>query len=196
MITYLKGELTAKNPAYVVVECHGIGYFVNISLNTFSRIQNHASCKLLTYLHVREDAFVLYGFAEEAERALFLELISVQGIGPNTARMILSASNVNDLRDAIISGNESLIQSFKGIGPKTAKRLIVELREPLSKSVISQGENYLPGLHNTIREEALSALSMLGFSRLQSEKAVAQAVKANPSLDNVESVIKAALKNL
>ncbi len=195
MIAYLDGKLTVKNPAFVVVECNGVGYHVNISLNTYSKIQSLEESKLHTYLHIREDAHILYGFADEAEKNLFVLLLNVQGIGPNTARMMLSAMSVKDLEEAILMENDKLIQTIKGVGPKTAKRLVIDLKDKISKATSAEGFSY-PGQHNTFQEEALSALGMLGFGRQQSEKAVGMAIKSNPSLNTVEQLIKAALKNL
>ncbi len=195
MIAYLIGEFTVKNPAYIIVECNGVGYQVNISLNTFSKVQTLAKGKLHTYLHVREDAQILYGFADEQEKNLFIHLLSVQGVGPNTARMILSSMTAADLEDAILRENDKLLQSIKGVGPKMAKRLLIDLKDKIGKTVVST-ENSFSGGHNTIREEALSALAMLGFNRLQGEKAVAAVFKSNPEVSDVETLIKSALKNL
>lgn len=195
MIAYLNGEFKVKNPAYIIVECNGVGYQVNISLNTYSRVHTLEKGKLHTYLHVREDAQILYGFADEAEKNLFIHLLSVQGVGPNTARMILSSMTAADLEDAILRENDKLLQSIKGVGPKMAKRLLIDLKDKIGKTSIS-AENSFGNMHNTIREEALSALAMLGFSRLQGEKAVAAVLKSDPGVNDVETLIKSALKNL
>ena len=195
MIAYLKGDFAHKNPAYVIVDCGGVGYHVNISLNTFSKIQDLAKGKLHTYMHVREDAQVLYGFADEAEKNLFIHLISVNGVGPNTARMILSSMNVKDIEEAIATDNDRIIQTIKGVGPKTAKRIVIDLKDNIGK-VASSEEISFAAKHNTVKDEALSALAILGFSRQQSEKAIAAALKSDSSISNVEQLVKIALKNL
>lgn len=195
MIAYLNGEFKVKNPAYFIVECNGVGYQVNISLNTFSKLQTLDKGKIHTYLHVREDAQILYGFADESEKNLFISLISVQGVGTNTARMILSSMSPADLEEAIRTENDVLIQRIKGVGPKTAKRLVIDLKDKIGKGA-GATENSFGFGHNTMKEEALSALAMLGFTRQQGEKAIGSAMKLNPTPTNVESLIKLALKNL
>ncbi|HRF75664.1 MAG TPA: Holliday junction branch migration protein RuvA [Chitinophagales bacterium] len=195
MIAYLNGEFKVKNPAYFIVECNGVGYQVNISLNTFSKLQTLDKGKIHTYLHVREDAQILYGFADESEKNLFISLISVQGVGTNTARMILSSMSPGDLEEAIRTENDVLIQRIKGVGPKTAKRLVIDLKDKIGKGA-GATENSFGFGHNTMKEEALSALAMLGFTRQQGEKAIGSAMKLNPTPTNVESLIKLALKNL
>ncbi len=195
MIAYIKGKITARNPALVVIETGNIGYEIHISLNTYSKIQDLEECQLHTYFHVKEDAQTLYGFAEEAEKSMFILLISVSGIGPNTGRMILSSMTANDIRNAILTEDEKRISSIKGIGPKSAKRLILELKDKLAKqsdpaTIIS------PTSHNTAREEALSALGTLGFSRAQSEKALDKSLKGTTDSIAVEDLIKIALNNL
>ncbi len=195
MIAYLSGAFTQKNPAFVVVECNGVGYQVHISLSTYSRIQNMASGKILTHLVVREDAHILYGFADETEKNMFLLLIGVQGVGPNTARMILSSMQVSELEQAVLAENDTLIQRIKGVGPKTAKRIVIDLKDKVGKG-LSPNENSFAITHNTLKEEALSALAMLGFTRQQGEKAVNSALKTDPDPKDVESLIKLALKNL
>ncbi|RYG09088.1 MAG: Holliday junction branch migration protein RuvA, partial [Chitinophagaceae bacterium] len=156
MYAYIDGKLTFKNPAYVVVEAGGIGYHINISLNTYSSLADAERCKLYTWLHVKEDAHTLYGFADEGERRLFLHLISVSGIGPNTGRMILSSITPVEIQTAIVKADYPLIQRIKGLGAKTAQRLVLELQDKLKKegvdSLISMPE------HNTVKDEALSAL--------------------------------------
>ncbi|MBK9454207.1 MAG: Holliday junction branch migration protein RuvA [Chitinophagales bacterium] len=195
MIAYLNGEFKVKNPAYFIVECNGVGYQVNISLNTFSKLQTLDKGKIHTYLHIREDAQILYGFADESEKNLFISLISVQGVGTNTARMILSSMSPADLEEAIRTENDVLIQRIKGVGPKTAKRLVIDLKDKIGKGA-GATENSFGFGHNTMKEEALSALAMLGFTRQQGEKAIGSAMKLNPTPTNVESLIKLALKNL
>ena len=195
MIAYLNGEFKVKNPAYFIVECNGVGYQVNISLNTFSKLQTLDKGKIHTYLHIREDAQILYGFVDESEKNLFISLISVQGVGTNTARMILSSMSPADLEEAIRTENDVLIQRIKGVGPKTAKRLVIDLKDKIGKGA-GATENSFGFGHNTMKEEALSALAMLGFTRQQGEKAIGSAMKLNPTPTNVESLIKLALKNL
>src|ERR1700744_4363447 len=133
MYAYIDGKLAFKSPAYVVIDAGGVGYHINISLNTYSKLGEGERCKLLTWLHVKEDAHTLYGFAEEGERRLFLHLISISGIGPNTGRMILSSITPQEIQNAIVSGNVSQIQRIKGIGPKSAQRIILELQDKLRK---------------------------------------------------------------
>ncbi len=196
MITYIQGKLTFKSPAYVIIETNGIGYHVNVSLNTYAVIQDQESFKLLTYLHVKEDAHTLYGFADEIEKVLFSQLISVAGVGPNTARMVLSSLPPEEIRQAIIQENVAVIQSIKGIGPKSAKRLILELKDKVMKS--GDDTSTKPtSAHNTLKDEALSALVMLGFSKSAAEKSISKVVQSSPSEDiTVEGLIKLALKNI
>jgi Holliday junction DNA helicase RuvA len=175
----------------VVIDAGGIGYHIHISLNTFSVLGDRERCKLFLWLHVKEDAHILYGFAEESERQLFLHLISVAGIGPNTARMMLSSISPADIRAAIIRGDVPVIQRIKGIGPKSAQRMVLELQDKLKKE--GQGGYISAPSHTTAADEALSALVMLGFAGNQAEKALRQVVGENLS---VEQLIKAALKNL
>lgn len=198
MIAYIQGKLTFLCPTYAIIEAGGIGYHINISLNTYSAIvhyrdEKEGPLKLFTYFHVKEDAHTLYGFAEETERKLFSLLISVSGIGPNTGRMILSSIAPGELEEAIISGNVNLIRSVKGIGPKSAQRIVLELQDKLKKEG-SSSLMHLPS-HNTAREEALSALIMLGFTRSAGDKALATIIKNGGDL-SVEILIKNALKLL
>jgi Holliday junction DNA helicase RuvA len=193
MYAYIDGKLVFKSAAFVVIDAGGVGYHINISLNTYSRIGDAERCKLFTWLHVKEDGHTLYGFADEGERRLFLHLISISGIGPNTGRMMLSSISPEEIQNAIISGNVSLIQRIKGIGPKSAQRVILELQDKLRK----EGSNTLSPapLNKTVREESLSALVMLGFVRNAAEKVLDQEINKNGDL-TVEQLIKAALKNL
>ena len=195
MFAYISGVITQKSPAYIIIEAGGIGYGINISLNTFSKIQNLAKCKLLTYFHVKEDAQVLYGFAEESERSLFIHLISISGIGPNTGRMVLSSFPPEEIRWAIINGDVRLIQSIKGIGPKSAQRIILELKDKLKKEPAEE-VNFIPAGNNTLKEEALSALIMLGFTKSDAEKSVQKVLKSTPEVEKVEDLLKEALKNM
>jgi Holliday junction DNA helicase RuvA len=202
MIAYLNGKLAYKNPTYVVIDINGLGYKVNISLNTYSFVQHLESARLFTSMVVKNEGqnlsgFDLYGFAEESEKELFELLISVNGVGASTARVMLSSFKPEDIRNAILSENEGLIQSIKGIGPKTAKRVILELKDKVVKS----GGSSLGALpltntaHNTNRDEALSALVALGFQKQAAEKVLMKVVVANSGAA-VEVLIKEALKQL
>ncbi|MGI9547826.1 MAG: Holliday junction branch migration protein RuvA [Flavobacteriaceae bacterium] len=193
MISHLKGRLVEKNPTHVVIECAGVGYFVNISLHTYSQISDTESIQLFTHLLVREDAHILYGFVENAEREIFRLLLSVSGIGASTARTLLSSLSPEQTRDAIASGDVAKIQAVKGIGAKTAQRVIVDLKDKILKFYdISEVS---PNSNNTNREEALSALEVLGFIRKQAERAVDKVISQDPSM-SVEDIIKLALQNL
>lgn len=194
MYAYIDGKLTFKNPAYVVIEAGGIGYQINISLNTYIILGDTERCKLYTWMHYKEDSQTLYGFAEEGERRLFLHLISVTGIGPNTGRMILSSITPLEIQAAIVKADLPLIQKIKGLGAKTAQRLVLELQDKLKKegvdTLISMPE------HNTVKDEALSALVMLGFAKQTAEKTIDQILKTTEGTLSVEQLIKQALKNL
>ncbi len=200
MIDYIKGELTELTPALAVVECHGVGYGVNISLNTYASIQGHKDVKLYIYEAIREDAFTLWGFSNKQERELFLLLISVSGIGGNTARMILSSLTTTELVDAISTDNAKLLKNVKGIGLKTAQRIIVDLKDKIIKTDVASQSNSLGlgeknPISKEIQEEATSALTMLGFQASASQKVVVSILKEDPSA-SVEKVIKLALKQL
>ncbi|MFD0939145.1 Holliday junction branch migration protein RuvA [Pedobacter boryungensis] len=194
MFAYIDGKLTFKCPTYIVVEAGGVGYHINISLNTYSALANTERCKVYTWLHVKEDAHTLYGFADEGERRLFLHLISVSGIGPTTCRMMLSSITPVEIQNAIIQADVALIQQIKGIGAKSAQRIVLELQDKLKK----EGPDTLISmpLHNTTRDEALSALIMLGFGKQVAEKAIDNALKKADQDLTVEQMIKIALKNL
>ncbi len=194
MFAYIDGKLTFKCPTYVVVEAGGVGYHIHISLNTYSALGNEERCKIYTWLHVKEDAHTLYGFADEGERRLFLHLISVSGIGPTTCRMMLSSITPLEIQNAIIKADVALIQQIKGIGAKSAQRIILELQDKLKK----EGPDTLISMpqHNTTKDEALSALIMLGFGKQVAEKAIDNAVKKADQDLTVEQMIKIALKNL
>ena len=194
MYEFINGELTEKNPTYAVIEANGIGYMLNISLHTYSRLKEGENCTLFTHLVVREDAMILYGFADAEERELFRQLISVSGVGPNTARMILSSIPPSEIAQAIAEGNAPLLQSIKGIGSKTAQRLIVDLKDKLSKDLIPYEK--LPGGYNTKKEEALSGLIILGFSKMMAEKALTKVIEKEGSALPVEQLIRHALKIL
>lgn len=193
MIHHLKGQLIEKNPTYVVIECNGIGYMVNISLHTFSLIPDSEAISLYTYLQVKEDSHTLYGFIEKSEREIFKLLISVSGVGTSTARVMLSSLQPGEVTEAIASGDVPTIQSVKGIGAKTAQRVILDLKDKVLK-VMGEGEVFV-SQDNTNKEEALSALEILGYNRRQAGKVVDKIVKTEPE-STVESIIKLALKKL
>jgi Holliday junction DNA helicase RuvA len=185
--------VTELNPAFAVVECNGIGYGINISLNTFSALEKDTSCRILIHEAIREDAHLLYGFATADERDLFRQLITVSGVGAGTARMMLSSVTPSDLREAIISGNVAILKGVKGIGLKTAQRIIVDLKDKIGKHAVS-GE-ILAFSDNTAREEALSALVMLGFARSSVLKVIDNILRENKKLQ-VEEIVRKALKLL
>ena len=194
MYDYFDGKLAFKCPTYVVIETGGVGYHINISLNTFSALPDQERCKLFVWLHVKEDAHTLYGFFDEGERRLFLHLISVSGIGANTGRMILSSITPVEIQAAIVKGDVPLIQRIKGIGPKSAQRMILELQDKLKKE---GPDSLISGpLHTTSKDEALSALVMLGFNKAQAEKTLSQAIDKSSENLSVEQLIKVALKSL
>ena len=193
MIHHLKGKLVEKNPTYVIIECGGVGYFVNISLNTFSKLKDSEGINLFTHLQVKEDSHTLFGFAERSEREIFRLLLSVSGIGSSTARTMLSSLEPVQIRDAIANGDVPTIQSIKGIGAKTAQRVILDLRDKILK-VYDIGEVSVT-TNNTNKEEALSALEVLGFARRPTEKVVDKVLAQDSSL-SAENIIKLALKNL
>ena len=194
MYNYIDGKLAFKSPAYVVIDAGGVGYHINISLHTYSLLSTHERQKLYVWLHVKEDAHTLYGFADEGERRLFLHLISISGIGPNTARMMLSSITPAEIQTAIVSGNVSLIQRIKGIGPKSAQRVILELQDKLRKEG-SETLSVAP-LNPSVKDEALSALVMLGFARNAVEKVLDQQMNKIDGTITVEQLIKIALKSL
>ncbi len=198
MIEYVKGEIAELSPATAIIDCNGLGYAVNISLNTYSAIQGKNTCKLYIYEAIREDAYVLYGFADKQERELFLLLISVSGIGGNTARMILSALSPAELVNVIGTGNANMLKTVKGIGLKTAQRIIVDLKDKIQTSVPAGGDGQtglLSAMNAEIQEEAVAALTMLGFAAAPSQKVVLAILKEEPDAA-VEKVIKLALKRL
>lgn len=192
MYEFIKGNISEITPAYAVIEAYGIGYHLNISLTTFEQVKEKKEVKLLTHYHVTENSQSLYGFSEVSERALFRLLISISGIGPNTARQMLSSMHPSEIKSAIVNENVALIKSIKGIGPKTAQRVILELKD----KVKSSAENELiSGLkHNSATDEALSALLSLGFSKADASKAINKALKNN-DLSSSEALIKQALKS-
>jgi len=192
MITHVKGRLVEKNPAFVVIDCNGIGYLLRISLHTYSQIGKTESCMLHTHLSIKEDSHTLFGFAEREERELFRHLISVSGVGPNTAQMILSSLSPADAQQAILAENVSLLKSVKGIGGKTAQRIILDLKDKLAKQGIVVDQSFAQ--HNTTREEALSALTMLGFSKNAIEKVIDKELQEGAL--EVEELVKRVLKKM
>lgn len=193
MITHLKGKLVEKSPTNVVIEVNGIGYWVNISLTTFSQIPDNENIKLYTHLQVKEDSHSLYGFYSKKEREIFRLLISVSGVGTSTARTMLSSLDPQQVVEAISTNNVSIVQSVKGIGSKTAQRLIIELRDKILK-IYDLDETYVNS-NNTTREEALSALEVLGINKKSSERLVDNIIKENQDI-SVEEIIKETLKNI
>ncbi len=199
MIDYIKGTLTDLTPASVVIETGGIGYFINISLPTYSALHKNESAQLYIYEAIREDAHLLFGFMNRSERQLFLLLISVSGIGANTARVIMSSYSASEIQQMIAGGDVMSLNAIKGIGTKTAQRIIVDLKDKILK--IGDGEEFKPGGSspafglNPVREETIAALTMLGFAAAASQKVVDKIIAENASL-TVEQVIKQALKML
>ncbi|WP_378181764.1 Holliday junction branch migration protein RuvA [Aquimarina sp. SS2-1] len=193
MITQIKGRLVEKNPTDVIIDCNGIGYILHISLHTFSLLPDQELLQLYTHLQVKEDSHTLFGFAEKSEREIFRLLISVSGIGASTARTMLSSLHPNQIKDAIASNDVATIQSIKGIGAKTAQRVIIDLKDKILK--VYDIDEVSMSLNNTNKDEALSALETLGFNRKQTGKVVDRILKTNPA-ETVENIIKQALKNL
>lgn len=198
MIHHLRGRLVEKTPTYAVVECNGVGYQVHISLNTFEQLGSDEKVMLHTHLVVREDAQLLYGFSQPEERTMFLLLLGVSGVGASTARMILSAMNVDQAAQAIQSGDVNAMKSVKGIGAKTAQRIIIDLQDKLGAidAPAMPVTNGSKGVHNNSRQEALIALTTLGFDRARCEKTLDQIMKDSPDMTAVEDLIKHALKRL
>ncbi|MFD2822218.1 Holliday junction branch migration protein RuvA [Lacinutrix iliipiscaria] len=193
MITHIQGKLVEKNPTDVVIDCNGVGYLLNISLHTFSQIPDKENLKLYTHLQVKEDSHTLFGFSSLAEREMFKLLISVNGIGASIARTMLSSLTPKQVREGIATNDVALIQSIKGIGAKTAQRVILDLKDKVLK--IYDIDEVSVSLNNTSKDEALSALEVLGFNKKQAERVVDKIMLTNPEA-NVEVIIKQALKNL
>jgi len=194
MIAYLKGKLVHKEPTHVLIEVNGIGYQVGISLHTFSEIKDCEEIKLFTYLHVREDAHILFGFATESEKQMFQHLISVNGVGPSTALVVLSYLAPEELKSAILHENTAALQAVKGIGGKTAQRLILELKDKLKKETQEETPG-IPGMmRNTMRQEALTALVTLGIGKAQAEKSIDTLLKKSGGVISLEELVKQALK--
>ncbi|MFN4257144.1 MAG: Holliday junction branch migration protein RuvA [Saprospiraceae bacterium] len=197
MFAYLKGEITYRSPAFITLEVHGVGYHLNIPLSTYTALQGQERATIYTHFHVREDAQTLYGFSTQVERNLFVQLISVSGVGPNTAQLILSAMTADEVRAAVIGEQAHILQKVKGIGAKTAKQIILDLKDKLSKESPDSPVLFPTDSPSvTLREEALSALMALGFNRIAVQKALNTALKENPGTARVEDLIKLALKAL
>lgn len=193
MITQIKGRLVEKNPTYVVVDCSGVGYILHISLNTFSSLPESEAITLYTHLSVKEDSHTLFGFIDKTEREIFRLLISVSGVGPSIARTMLSSMSSEEIQQAIATENIALIQSVKGIGAKTAQRVIIDLKDKILKTFDLDTISVIK--NNTNKDEALSALEVLGFNRKQSDKVLNAVLKEQPEA-SVELLIKSALKSL
>ncbi|MEO6489925.1 MAG: Holliday junction branch migration protein RuvA [Ferruginibacter sp.] len=192
MYAYLKGKFIYKSPAQVYIDVSGVGYEVNISLNTYSAIQKLEDGRLFVHLQVKEDAHILFGFFEKEEKDIFLLLTSVSGVGAATARMMLSSMRPEEVRTAILQGNVRLMESVKGIGKKTAERLILELKDKVGKQTPSIGN--IHSVSNTIEQDALNALTALGISRQQAEQSIQKIVRVEPDIVHLEDLIKKALK--
>lgn len=194
MISHIEGKLTEKTPTYVVIDCGGVGYAIHISLHTFEQIGAGERLKLLTHLVIKEDSHTLYGFMQEDERLLFTQLISVSGVGTNTARLMLSSLKPNDIKQAISESNWALIKTVKGIGEKTAQKVVIDLKNKVHKSDQS-GSLAFTSARNSKLEEALAALLMLGFSKNEAEKGIMKIKQQNPEY-SVEELVKQTLKIL
>ncbi len=198
MIAYIRGKLVSRTPTYVIIETNGgVAYHIHISLNTYTKITNPENTQLFTYFHVKEDIQALYGFAEDVERQLFIQLISVSGIGPATAQVMLSSINPQEMQEAILSENIALLKSVKGIGPKTAKRMVLELKDKIQKTV---GTETLPTMGKdqtaALKEEALTALVTLGIGKPLAKKAIDKVYRGGLKPSSVEILIKEALNRL
>lgn len=194
MIAFVRGTLIHKSPALVVVDVNGVGYELQISLNTYIQIQQLDKGLLYTHLHIREDAHILFGFFDETEKELFLQLIGVSGVGATTARMMLSSMKPDELIRAIVQGNTRQLEAIKGIGKKSAERIILELKDKLGK--MRTTSNISPLIDNTLEHDALNALITLGIPRSTGEQAIQKVLKAEPNLNAVEDIIKKALKTI
>ncbi|PRY85012.1 Holliday junction branch migration protein RuvA [Mongoliibacter ruber] len=197
MIAYLKGKLVHKDPTYVIIDISGVGYHVKISLQTYGKIKDEEQVMLLTYLHIKEDAHTLYGFKEEVEKKLFLNLTSISGVGPSTGLMILSSLDAEELENAIASEDFKTIQNVKGVGAKTAQRIVLELKDKIRKDSSQDSNQFSTGFiksNNKIKEEALQALITLGFPKSSAEKNIAAVLKKTGMDISLEELIKASLK--
>jgi Holliday junction DNA helicase RuvA len=195
VIAHIQGKMISKTPAQVIIDCGGVGYALQISLHTYGMIKDSEQLKLHTHLSIKEDAHVLYGFAQEEERDLFLLLLTVNGVGTNTARMMLSSLNPADIRLAISSGNWALLKTIKGIGPKTAQRIVIDLQDKINKAGGTESITSMAFSQSKNVEEAISALVMLGFSRQEAEKGI-QKIKQQNNDYSVEELVKNTLKIL
>ena len=193
MITQITGKLIEKTPTFVVIECNGIGYMIHISLQTYSLIDSEL-CKLFTHLSVKEDSHTLYGFFDQNERHLFRNLISVSGVGPSTAQIILSTYNTDEIISYITSADVAAIQHVKGIGAKTAQRIIIDLKDKVSKGMPTS--DILFQMDNTIKQESLSALLALGFAKKGAEQKIDKVLKESPEITSVEDLVKMALSQM
>lgn len=194
MYDYISGKITHATATYLVVEANGVGYQLQVSLQTYSKLKDAQSAKVYTHLSIKEDAHLLFGFADEDERQLFRHLISVSGVGPGTARVMLSSLSTTELHRAITTGNVAVIKKIKGIGDKTAQRIVIDLKDKLGKAGASAPVLLTQG--NTIKEEALSALLTLGFNRNVAEKELNKVMAGGGELQSVEVLLREALKNL
>lgn len=194
MIAHIDGKLVQKTPTYVVIDCGGVGYSINISLHTYEKISDSERLKLFTHLVIKEDSHTLYGFVEEDERTLFVQLISVSGVGPNTARLMLSSLKPNDIKQAITTSNWALIKTVKGIGEKTAQKVVIDLKNKIKGDDAVEGISLIT-TRNVLVEEALAALVMLGFSKNEAEKGLQKVRQQNPQY-TVEELVKNTLKIL
>lgn len=196
MIAYVTGKLVYKDPFYVIIETGGIGYHIRITLHTYRTLGSEEACKLFTYLHIKEDAHTLYGFFEEAEKNMFMHLISISGVGPSIAVMVLSSLSHHEVREAIILENTNLIQSIKGIGGKIAQRIILELKDKLKKEVPTFESGHVPEKipGSVLRSEALAALTTLGIPKSQAEKNLDRLLREHGEEINLEELIKQALR--
>ena len=194
MITHIQGKLIEKTPTYVIVDCSGIGYKLNISLQTFSAIEEKEECRFFTHLSIKEDSHTLFGFADKDERYLFRQLISVSGVGPSTAQVILSTYDAQEIIQYISTADVAAIQNVKGIGAKTAQRIIIDLKDKVSKG--NTTSEILFNSDNTLKEESLSALVALGFTKKSAEQKIDRTLKSNVGINNVEELVKAALSQM
>ncbi len=193
MITHIEGKLVEKNPAYAIIDCHGVGYLIYITLYTFEKIPNQENIKLFTHLMIREDSQTLYGFYESVEREMFKLLINVNGVGPSAAKMILSTLAPDDFQKAVLNDDVNTLKSVKGIGVKSAQRIIIELKDKINKATAAN-DLYLP-TQNKIKQEALNALEVLGFTRKQVEKKTTRLIEQNSKI-SLEELIKLTLKEI
>lgn len=196
MFAYIEGSLVVREPAFAVIDVGGIGYELKITLGTYSALKNRSRAKLFTYSHIKEDAHTLYGFIDQSEKNLFMALISISGVGPATGVMILSSLSPEEIQRAILTDNVAVIQSVKGVGAKTAQRIILELKDKLAReNLVAQNTQNYPISHNSLQEEALSALVTLGINKSAAEKAININLKNADKDLTVEELIKRVLKS-